>query len=92
MKPTSFKGQNVILGKDQPEYLDLPALICKDTTGLVWTCWELDDTDLADLMKHRKIWVGQLTFGYPFSPQMLTPVVPLEVSVAAYKEREELGK
>ena len=90
MKPTSFKGQNVILGKDQPEYLDLPALVCDDEATTVWTCWELDKADLEDLMKHRKIWVGQLTFGKHFSPQMVTTVMPLEVSVAAYKEREVL--
>jgi len=89
MKPTSFKGQNIILGKDQPEYLDLPALRCDDEAGTTWSCWELDDADLADMIKHRKIWVGQLTFGRPFSPQMITTSMPLEVSVAAYKEREE---
>jgi len=90
MKPTEFEGQNIVLGKGQPEYLELPALRCDDKGGTTWSCWELDKADLEDLIKHRKIWVGQVTFGHHFSPQMITTVMPLEVSVAAYKEREEL--
>lgn len=88
MKPTEFEGHNIVLGKGQPQYMELPALSCDDSAGTVWSCWELDDADLEDLMKTRKIWVGQLTFGNLFSPQMITTGMPLEVSVAAYKVKQ----
>lgn len=88
MKPTTFEGHNIVLGKNQPQYLPLPALRCDDTNGTVWTCWELDANDIGDVLNHRRLWVGQLSFGKPFSPQMITTSVPLEVAVAAYKAKE----
>jgi len=87
MKPVVFEGHNIVLGESQPEYLDLPALRCDDDCDTVWSCWELDKNDIEDLIKTRKLWVGQLTFGYPFHPQMVTTVMPAEVSVAVYKSR-----
>lgn len=89
MKPIEFKGQNMVLGKGQPQYMELPALRCNDIAGTTWSCWELDDQDIADLVKNRKIWLGQLTFHQPFSPQMVTTVMPGEVSMAVYKARQE---
>jgi hypothetical protein len=85
MKPVTFEGQNTVLGKGQPEYLELPALKCFDDAGTVWSCWELDDFDLEDLIRTRKLWVGQLTFNRAFAPQMVTASVPVEVSVAMLK-------
>jgi hypothetical protein len=89
VKPIEFKGQNTILGIVQEEYMNLPALRCDDTTGTVWSCWELDDYDIADLIKHRKLWVGQFTFKNKFVPQLLSSVMPGEVSMAMYKCKQE---
>lgn len=88
MKPTTFPGHNIVLGKGQPEYLELPAHRSNDHQGTTWACWELDDNDIADLVKHRRIWVGQLTFGGLFQPQMITTQMPLSVSVAVHKQME----
>lgn len=88
MKPTTFEGHNIVLGKNQPQYSPLPALRCDDANGTVWACWQLDANDISDLIKNRRIWVGQLTFNQPFSPQMVTTSVPLEVAVSAYKAKE----
>lgn len=88
MKPATFEGQNIVLGKGQPQYIELPALRCDDVNGTVWSCWELDDSDIADLIKTRKLWVGQLTFNQPFMPQMVTTGMPLEVCVAVHKSKQ----
>jgi hypothetical protein len=88
MKPTSFEGQNLTLGKGQPEYLELPALVCNDTEGTVWSCWELDEEDIKDLIKNKRIWVGQLTFKNRFAPQLITTVIPFEVSFAMNKNNK----
>ena len=88
MKPVIFDGHNIVLGKGQPQYIELPALRCNDASGTVWSCWEPDEADIADLIKHRKLWVGQLSFRGPFSPQMVTASMPFEVSVAVNKARQ----
>lgn len=87
MNPVTFEGHNIVLGKGQPQYLELPALRCNDANGTVWSCYELDETDIADLIKHRKLWIGQLTFQNLFAPQMATTVMPGEVSTAVYKAK-----
>ena len=89
MKPVTFEGQNTVLGKGQPEYLELPALRCFDDTGTVWSCWELDKFDLEDLIRTRKLWLGQLTFNKVFAPQLVSTVMPGEVSMAVHKARTE---
>jgi len=58
MKPTSFKGQNIVFGENQPEYLPLPALkIPEDPNGTVITAWELSDDELQEIIKNRKVYV-----------------------------------
>lgn len=91
MKPVAFEGQNIVLGKGQPQYMELPALRCDDPSGTVWACWELDEADIADLIKSKKLWVGQLTFRQSFSPQIVSSVMPGEVSIAAYKARQSVA-
>ena len=70
MKPIEFKEQNVVYAKDQKEYQPLPALKFED--GEVLTCWELSWKELFRVIFTRKIWVAQLTFNRPLSPQFLT--------------------
>lgn len=65
MNPKDFKGRNVIMGKDQKEYLPLPALYID---GNVITCWELDYDELDDVVRSRSIFLSQKTFGQPLQP------------------------
>lgn len=53
MNPIEFKGQNVILGKDQPEYKNIPALRFAD--GEIITCWEVTDEDILEIVRHKRI-------------------------------------
>lgn len=66
MHPIEFKGQNVIFAKDQPEYLPLPALLTED--GEVFTCWQLSDEELLNVLNNKCIYIKQLTFNQPLQP------------------------
>ena len=70
MKPIEFKEQNVVYGKDQPEYMPLPALKFDD--GMVVTCWKLSWKELVKLIFTRKVWHSMLTFNKPLQPTLLT--------------------
>jgi len=66
MKPIEFPEQNVVFGKNQPEYLPLPTLLATD--GSATTCWELEPGELEEIQKTGKIWFNQLTFFQPLQP------------------------
>jgi len=74
MKPVTFPGVNVIIAKDQPEYLPLPAIVLEG--GEVITCWELSDEELLQLIDTKRIYLSQLTFSSPLQP--ILPSVNLE--------------
>lgn len=74
MKPIAFKGQNIVFGADQPEYLPLPALRMPD--GEVITCWDFTDEEIADIIKNRCMYFSQLTFNQSLQP--IRPFVNLE--------------
>lgn len=78
MKPTKFKGQNVVFGENQPEYLPLPALRVGDEGGTVITAWELSDEELAEVIQNRKVYISMLTFNNPLTP------ISVEASLDAF--------
>jgi hypothetical protein len=69
MKPIEFKEQNVVFGKDQPEYIPLPAL--RFEGGTVVTCWKLSWKEAIKVLFMRKIWHSMLTFNNPLQPTLL---------------------
>lgn len=70
MKPLSFAEQNVIFAKAQPEYQVLPAHVAHDPCVTVTSCWELSIEEIEQLVKTRKLWLQQLTFGSALQPQL----------------------
>ena len=70
MKPVEFKEQNVVFGKDQPEYKPLPALVFQD--GEVVTCWKLSWKELFKFVFTRKIYLSVQTFRRPLQPLYMT--------------------
>lgn len=66
MTPIEFKEQNVVYGKDQKEYMSLPALRFDD--GTVISCWKMSWKELFKIVLHRKVWVSVLTFNNPLQP------------------------
>lgn len=70
MKPIEFKEQNVVFGKDQPEYEPLPALVFQD--GEVMTCWKFSWKELLKVLFTRKIYLSVQTFRQPLQPVFVT--------------------
>lgn len=70
MKPIEFKEVNVVYGKDQKDYIPLPALKFKD--GTMVTCWKLSWRELLRIVWKRKVWVSVLTFNQPLQPLYIT--------------------
>lgn len=70
MKPIEFKEHNVVYGKDQKEYMPLPAL--KFDYGTVVTCWKLSWKEVIKLVLTRKVWLSVLTFNNPLQPTLLS--------------------
>ena len=67
MKSIEFKGHNVKIAEDQPQYATLPALFNKQEGSMTF-CFELDDAELEQVKKTGKIWIKQLTFGKAMQP------------------------
>ena len=78
MKLIEFPEQTIVIAKDQPEYLPLPAFLCGDQKGTTICCWELSDKDISLLLKTKKIWHTILTFNQPLQPQLLSVENPFE--------------
>lgn len=64
------KEKTIIIAKDQPEYLPLPAH--RTDEGTVTCCWELTWKERLQVLFGAKIWHQILTFNQPLQPQLLT--------------------
>lgn len=80
MKLVNFPEQTVVIAKDQPEYLPLPAhRFVNDPEGRIACCWKLTWRERLAVLLTGTIWHQVLTFNKPLQPQMLTtekPVMP----------------
>ena len=87
MKLIEFPEQTVVIAKDQPEYLPLPAHQFGDREGRIACCWKLTFMERLNVLIHGKIWHQVLTFNDPLQPQMLTTDKPeMNKSIKGYKE------
>jgi hypothetical protein len=66
MKPIPFEGSNVVFGKGQPEYLELPAH--SDGTT-VTSCWQLTFKERMKVLVTGRVFFSQVTFGTSLQPQ-----------------------
>lgn len=57
---------SVVFAKDQPEYLQLPAI--KSACGRVTTRWRLDWRERLRVIFSGDLWLQVLTFGEPLQP------------------------
>lgn len=74
MRPVEFPEQNMVLAKDQPEYLPLP--VHRTDAGQVISCWQLGWWERVRLFWSGRLWLRQLTFGglsQPLLPQVNYP-------------------
>jgi hypothetical protein len=75
MQLSEFDGQNIIIAKDQPEYIPMPAYVAAD--GTVTCCWRLSWRERLRVLKSGTIWHQILTFRQPLQPQILTVKPPV---------------
>lgn len=77
MHAVEFTGQNIVIAKDQPEYLPLPAFVGEAPEGTaVVTCWEFTEEEFQMVKETGRVWLMQLTFGAPMQPVQMS-VEPL---------------
>ncbi len=71
MELIEFKEQTVIIAKDQPEYLPLPAHQFNDGKGTIAFCWKMTWKERLKVLFTGCLWHQVLTFNKPLQPQML---------------------
>lgn len=76
MKLIEFPEQTVVIAKDQPEYLPLPAHQFGDSSGRIACCWKLSLIERLRLLWSGLIWHQVLTFNQPLQPQLLSVEKP----------------
>lgn len=77
MTPIEFPEQTIIIAKDQPEYIPLPAYQFLDPQGTVCFCWQLTWRERIRLLVSGRLWHSVLTFYQPLQPQMLSIDSPI---------------
>lgn len=77
MKLIEFPEQTVVIAKDQPEYLPLPAHRFKDDPqGRIAFCWKLTWRERLSVLFHGVVWHQVLTFHQSLQPQLMTVEKP----------------
>lgn len=67
-----FRGENVVMAKDQPEYRPMPAyrdLFSRE--GRLTCCWQLTLRERLRVLFSGRIWHTILTFNQTLQPQLL---------------------
>ena len=71
-----FEDLEVVYGKDQPEYLDLPGLPISGPEGQVISHYKLSFQERLKVLFHGDIWLSLYTFGSRIQPQLLSTDPP----------------
>lgn len=76
MKPVEFEGQNLVLAKDQPQYLPLPVYLDNTKDGIATSCWKLSFKEIVRIAFTGRIWISVMTFRSPMMPILLSTDKP----------------
>jgi hypothetical protein len=85
MKPVKHKFCNATFGEDQPNLLPLPAWIGPEPQQWVVTCWRLTLWERLKLLVTGRLWLSQLTYGWPLHPNNPNVTCPLKDAVEPAK-------
>ncbi len=77
--PSSPQINEIVLAKDQPEYLPLPVAVINYSDGVVSLIsrYRLSLFERLRILFTGSLWLEQLTFGNPLQPQRPTVYEPL---------------
>jgi hypothetical protein len=64
--------KTVVIAKDHPEYIAIPAHQFGDAEGRIAFCWGLTWRERLRVLFTGRIWHQVLTFNKPLQPQKLT--------------------
>lgn len=77
MNLIEFPEQTVVIAKDQPEYLPLPAhRFAGDPQGRIACCWRMTWRERLRVLWTGLVWHEVLTFGGALQPQRLSTEKP----------------
>jgi len=71
MKPIKFKEQNCVYGKDQSEYMPLPALKIQSENGEIISCWQMSLIERIYVLFTGKVWLSIMMFNKPLAPSFI---------------------
>ena len=72
MKAIEFPQQTTVLAKDQPQYTTLPVHVNESEYIEATAIFELTDEEIEVILKTKRIFFSQCTFGGGFKPVLLT--------------------
>ena len=77
--PNSPAIPEIVLAKDQPEYIPLPVAHIEYSDGVrsMISCYRLTVRERLKILLTGKVWWEQLTFGHPLQPQKIYLTEPL---------------
>lgn len=74
-----FRGENVVMAKDQPEYRPMPAYREYTREGRLTCCWSLSLRERLRVLFTGRIWQSVLTFNQQLQPQLLEVDRPAQI-------------
>lgn len=80
-----FPGSNTDIAKNQPQYNPLRAMqFPNDPFGVIVTAFELSDEEIQEIVKTKRLYHSQLTFGDKMQPiLMATNLETITESIAS---------
>lgn len=76
MEPVSFKEQNVVYGKGQEQYKELPGFRNKSDYAEFVSCWKIPFWQRFRVLITGKMWLTQCTFNKPLTPVNMSTEKP----------------
>lgn len=86
MNSIDFPEANTALAKDQPHYktIFVHAEIKTNKRQMI-VCFELSDEEVERIIKDRKLWYAQSTFGQLFQPMVIMTANPFNNPIHDFK-------
>ena len=81
MKTIPFKGCNVEVAADQPEYNSMPGMVYGDPSGTKLFCWQLTCKERIKILFTGRLWQYMLCFDQYQQPQRMTVDEPKAVTL-----------
>lgn len=76
MQIIDIPEKTVVIAKDQPQYIPIPAHQFRDAEGRIAFCWALTWRERLRVLFTGRIWHQVLTFNTALQPQKLTVEKP----------------